>query len=299
MDTATSREKFKEADALFRAGDYQPALTVLEALNRYHPNQKNILYPAAMCLDKLGRSKEALPICTQLIQSFQDPRASALKLEIENRSQESGSTSGGVLSGLEMESLMGPDILDMPTTNVPYAPVEPEEVPWLKYGLIALAVVVALVIFFVPLMTYEPPPPGSEPEVVAQAPQAATPQAATDVPVDTTMIWVGWAACFLTAVSFQVAGVYLALMLMRSLPFEDAPSNLFNVGLTIFFISLIELSRYAIVLVPFYFSRAYDLGIGGVLFVYVLRIIFGAIGLVLGIAIFIGSIASVFGSATF
>lgn len=281
MDGATSQRKFQEADQLFQGGRYQEALVILEELNASFPNAKNIMYPAAMCLDKLGRSQEALPLCNHLIQAFQDPRAESLKAEIEGRAL--GTSLNGMYdtNGLDLDSLNN-DILDMPTTSVSYKPVEPEGIPWLKYGAIAAAVIVVLLVVIVPVMTYEAPPPGSEPVTVA-----------ADEPVDTTMIYVGMLAFYICIVTFQVAGAYLALMLMRSLPHEDFLGNAFNLFVSFFLASLLESSLFGFFLTGAYFMKVYDLGFGGLVFLYLARILFGAAGFFLGALIFAGSFAHV------
>jgi hypothetical protein len=73
-----SREKFKRADQLFRDGDFAQALALLEELDRDHPDTRNILVPMAMCLDRLGRPEEALPLAERLTRKFADSRARAL-----------------------------------------------------------------------------------------------------------------------------------------------------------------------------------------------------------------------------
>jgi tetratricopeptide (TPR) repeat protein len=278
MDAQTSKAKFQEADQLFRSGQYQEALVILEELNSHHPNAKNVMYPAAMCLDKLGRSQEALPLCNHLIQTFQDPRAEALKADIEGRALSSSLDSMYDMNNLDLEGdLGGADILDIPSTTVPHKTVEPEGIPWVKYGLIAAAVVVFLLVAIVPVLVYEAP----DPATVAEEPPSVG------------VIYLGALAAFLTFVVFQSAGAYLALMLMRSLPHQDFASNAFNLGVSMFLASLLEGSFLGIILTAIYFAKAYDLGLGGVFFLYVCRIVFGGVGLFLGIMIFFGSIAMV------
>lgn len=283
MDAATSHTKFQQADQLFRDGQYQEALTLLEELNQHHPNAKNIMYPAAMCLDKLGRSQEALPLCNHLIQHFQDSRAEALKADIEGRSMSLSLDSMYDMSGLDTDVLGGgADILDMPTTTTRYKPVEPEGIPWMKYGLIALGVLAVLIVLIVPVMTYEAPPPEDIPTVVAE-----------DQPVNTTAIYAGALAFFACVVVFQAAGAYLALMIMRALPHEDFASNAFNLFISLFLASILEGSLFGIFLTGLYFSKAYDLGFGGIVVLYIARIVFGVVGFILGAMIFASSFAYV------
>jgi hypothetical protein len=78
VEGQASREKFKRADQLFRDGDFAQALVLLEELDREHPDTRNILVPMAMCLDRLGRQDEALPLAERLTRQFADARARAL-----------------------------------------------------------------------------------------------------------------------------------------------------------------------------------------------------------------------------
>jgi len=73
-----SREKFKRADQLFRDGAFAEALVLLEELDREHPKTRNILVSLAMCLERLGRQDEALPLAERLTRQFADSRARAL-----------------------------------------------------------------------------------------------------------------------------------------------------------------------------------------------------------------------------
>ncbi len=79
VNVQEATERFRESDTLFREGRYHEALVYLEELDHLFPNSKNVLYPKAMCMDRLGRIPEALALCDQLIAQFQDPRAQALK----------------------------------------------------------------------------------------------------------------------------------------------------------------------------------------------------------------------------
>ncbi len=78
MRSSEARRKFKLADELYRDKKYTEALTVLEKLDAEFPNAKNVMYPQAMCLAKLGRAKEAHEICQKLKAIYNDPRADKL-----------------------------------------------------------------------------------------------------------------------------------------------------------------------------------------------------------------------------
>ncbi len=78
MDSNDSRRAFKQAEELFASGQYGDALELLTNLDRQYPNTKNLLYPKALCLEKLGRHSDAHDIARRLSTEFEDPRAKAL-----------------------------------------------------------------------------------------------------------------------------------------------------------------------------------------------------------------------------
>lgn len=281
MDARESKERFKRADDLFRQGEYLQALHQLSALNQAYPNTKNVMYPAALCLEKLGRYEDALPLCEQLIAQFQDPRAQELKERIAHLA--TPKPVDGLFdldySGVDASAIAG-DILDIPTTTIQYKPVEPEPFPWLKYGLMGLGAVAVLALIFVPLMTYEPPPPGTVPEGTGEVTTASR-----------AVIYAGAVATFLIIVAFQTVGGYIALMLMRSLPYEDVWSNSFNISASVLVATLLESSFFGFVLTIFWFAKAYNLGFAGLCFFYLFRIIFLIVGFFVGFLFFAGSLA--------
>lgn len=283
MDSQVSRAKFKQADTLFREGQYQQALHLLGELNQAYPNTKNVLYPAAMCLEKLGRGDEALPLCEALIEKFQDPRAQALKEKIQQAAgpKQAENAYGLDFSGLDDSAIQG-DLLDIPATTHRYKPVEPEPIPWLKYSLIGLGVVAALVVLIVPVVIYEPPAepaPGTTRQVTAMGRGA---------------IYASAFAMLLIVSAFQTVGAYIALMLMRSLPFRDFWSNILNISISMVVATLLESSIFGFILTIFWFAKAYDLGFLGIVLFYIFRIVFFFVGLFIGLAVFLGTTGLVF-----
>lgn len=83
MDAQLAQSKFQQADTLFKQGRHQDALRVLSELNNAFPDSRNVLYPMALCLEKLGQRAEAERLCSILIQKFQDPRAQALMAQLQ------------------------------------------------------------------------------------------------------------------------------------------------------------------------------------------------------------------------
>ncbi len=78
MRSREARDKFNEADRLYREKQYADALVVLDDLDKEFPDTKNVLYPRAMCLARVGRFDEALDLCRQLKVEFGDPRGEKL-----------------------------------------------------------------------------------------------------------------------------------------------------------------------------------------------------------------------------
>jgi outer membrane lipoprotein-sorting protein len=75
--------KFKESETLYAQGQYDQALQVLKELDAAYPNQKNILYPMALCHASLGSNEEAAEVCDRLVNEFQDGRAQSLRDQLQ------------------------------------------------------------------------------------------------------------------------------------------------------------------------------------------------------------------------
>jgi outer membrane lipoprotein-sorting protein len=130
MDGQEGTAKFKQADTLFKQGQFGAALALLDELDTAFPNTKNILYPKALCLEKLGRLDEAEAVCDVLARQFEDPRAQTLKARI----QASRGAAGGVdMSGLD--DLFGPAPKRTPVR------VAAPSLDWQRYAVIGLIVV--------------------------------------------------------------------------------------------------------------------------------------------------------------
>ncbi len=112
MDAQAGTTKFKQADKLFNEGKFAEALGILNDLDSAYPNTKNILYAKAMCLFQLGHIDEAESVCDWLLQEFQDPRAYALKDQIQTKRAAADADPYG---GLDMSAL---DDLLQPTTKI-------------------------------------------------------------------------------------------------------------------------------------------------------------------------------------
>lgn len=252
MDAQESRETFQRADQLYREGRYQEALELLEALNRVHAHAKNVLYPAALCLNKLGRGHEALPICEELIARFQDPRAAKLKNRILSAQAPTVEGNLGPPSGT-LDPVLD---FDMPSRVSPYKPVEPES-NWKMYTLIGVGVAVLAAFLIIPPLIYEAPPPSP----AGQSPTVTPEGLIHAIGIGTLLL--------LLAANFMgnMAGGYIALMLMNQLPSQTFSDNCISVGSTIFICTLLGfVPLVGPILSLVFISKAYDLGCGGLLF---------------------------------
>ncbi|MCC6796718.1 MAG: tetratricopeptide repeat protein [Candidatus Hydrogenedentes bacterium] len=79
-----AKEKFNHADQMFREKNFPAALEVLDELDKEFPDTKNVIYPRAMCLARVGRFDEALDLCRQLKVEFADPRGEKLMTKISD-----------------------------------------------------------------------------------------------------------------------------------------------------------------------------------------------------------------------
>jgi thioredoxin-like negative regulator of GroEL len=79
---------FDEAKRLFADKQFEEALTRLDQLNEVFPRTRNILYPRALCLAKLGRFEQAKKVAHQLKALHGDPRAARLLDKLHRREQD-------------------------------------------------------------------------------------------------------------------------------------------------------------------------------------------------------------------
>lgn len=78
MAQEDAQKRFKEADAHYRAGRYQEAYQLLEALNAEFPGERNIMYPLAFSSVATGRLDQARALQQELAERFEDKRAAKL-----------------------------------------------------------------------------------------------------------------------------------------------------------------------------------------------------------------------------
>lgn len=153
MDAAQAKAYFKQADDLYNAGRFAEALPILGELNKAFPNQKNVIWPLALCLGKLGRHEEAIRACDLLIAQHGDARAQDLRerLAVHRQAQ---ATPPPLPQPDMLDEPIGLDAIDAMLDHPERAPrvVRTAEPDYKKLGLIAAAVIVVLLIIVVPMM---------------------------------------------------------------------------------------------------------------------------------------------------
>lgn len=83
MENRELRLSYQEAIQLIRVGRYEEGLALLKAIDRERPNVKNVLYPMAVCCEKLGYVEEGIDLCDQLIVAYGHETARAIKARLE------------------------------------------------------------------------------------------------------------------------------------------------------------------------------------------------------------------------
>jgi len=84
MNNVSDREKFQAADRLFREGHYTQSLGLLSELNKAYPRTRKILYPIALCLERLGRTGESINVCNWILANEPCSHTRALKARLES-----------------------------------------------------------------------------------------------------------------------------------------------------------------------------------------------------------------------
>ena len=90
MTMETIRERYERAQEYFASGRVTAALHLLETIEQSYPNFVDVLYARALCLESLGRLREARVVCNKLINVFGDSRAGDLRARIEVRLRSKG-----------------------------------------------------------------------------------------------------------------------------------------------------------------------------------------------------------------
>lgn len=259
MDAAESNRIYQQADQLFKAGRFEDALSLLDQLNRAFPGTREILYPTALCLERLGRNRDGIQLCNQLIAKYQDGNALALRERLERAAGQSApGMSRADNTSLASLGLAGAsDILDFePIRRAPVHIVGKEDSEWKRYLLIGVGVVALLALVLVPPFFYKTP----------SAIPAGNGQSITHEDFVHGISIGVYALLILISGIGYAAGGYVALALMSKLPSDEFISNCVSLGTTVlimFALNFIPIVGPIAALVIV--SKMYDLGCGGLM----------------------------------
>lgn len=212
MEAIHGKQRFKSADALFRAGRYEEALAALDALNSRYPNTRNVLFPMALCLERLGRQDEALQLCKTLVAEFQDRRAA----EMEQRLRPTQLSLDAYAWASEYDL---PDLGPMHTVPVPVQDDE-RPAPWVVASTVGGVSLTLLAILCAPFALQK--------LGLLEAPEAA--------PTAPSLSMLHVAVVLLGCALFQALGTgvaSLALATVKKLPANTISGVLLNVGMTL------------------------------------------------------------------
>jgi len=87
MDQHGALEKYQQADSLIGEERYDEALVLLDELYAAYPNEKELIYTRALCLEKVDRKQEAWGLAKRLIELHDDPRGRELQARLEGTQQ--------------------------------------------------------------------------------------------------------------------------------------------------------------------------------------------------------------------
>jgi thioredoxin-like negative regulator of GroEL len=142
MDKRQAGELFQKAQQLYKEGQYEQALRLLQQLDKAHPNTPNLLFPRALCLARLGRTDEAHALAQELVNDFGDARAEKLLQELEQQA------SHEPVDLSDMQALRHVLDMDIPLSAAPPPPPPSRRSSWniALIGLIAAAVLLVVVV---------------------------------------------------------------------------------------------------------------------------------------------------------
>lgn len=273
-----SEQNFREADNLYRQGQYQEALTLLVELDRAHPNTRRILYPMALCLSKLEQHSEAMRITARLVAEFEYGPARKLHAKLQESLEPIGVTgleeldlglSGASGFGLTAASTVGPPVIAMESFTSKY----------FNSILVAVfTVTLAVLIFFQNRIGFELT---EWLEAVGQQPETLPP-----FPVASAVYNV--ALTLLLSFFGGCVGAYCGLAVVQALPEDDFNDNLKDIALYVLYgtlLSFIPILGWIAILVVIY--RHYELRFGSLIVTVFVYVIIGSV-VTYGLAFSIG-----------
>jgi len=79
MKTREIQAIYHKAIKLLHRKRYEEALSLLQKVDQERPDIKNVLYPMAICCEKLGRIEEGIGICEQILLFYDHEKTRAIK----------------------------------------------------------------------------------------------------------------------------------------------------------------------------------------------------------------------------
>ncbi len=255
IDASEATAHFKQADGLFRAGQYTESMRLLVDLDRRFPNTGNILFAMASCLEKLECFGEAEQICDRLLALSPDARAAGMKARI--------AAARGASGAAVPDEPMLPDI--PLRTGVPHPPVaagsqSPDRRRMYIIGTVAALAVLILVL---PFALRRP-----QPSMPAAAQQTQAPVAQQQVPSDgaaelpRTPRFVTWILTALISYGVTLLVLYPCLMFLGRFREGDFAANFAELAGTLLIVylwGLIPLVGW--ILGIMHFMRRYELSV--------------------------------------
>jgi hypothetical protein len=257
MDASHGTERFRQADALFQAGNHAQALAVLIELNREWPGQPNVLLPMALCMERLGRPAAALHVARMVLEKGEHPRARQLL----NHLLANTPTQAPVppVPDPQADLLRVPDLFGPPP---PRATPKPAPAPWTDWRVVVAVagVLLLLAVLVAPLFSNPAPPVGD-----AVAIGGAGSVGETGPALAAGGATLGW-GLLLAGLGINVLlgalVLYMALSLMGKLLHDEVAQNLTDVllvSLVTTLLAFIPLVGWIIAL--WYLARHYDLSL--------------------------------------
>jgi tetratricopeptide (TPR) repeat protein len=239
VDKLESTLKVKQADSFYQQGRFQDALALLLQIDQAYPNEKNVLYAAALCFEQLGRSLEALRLCERIIAKQPDERASAMKARLDTASL------AATHPPMIPEIVLDFDLDSPPPRKTPARPVyQSNEVYWWIAGVVALSVVVLLTVSYGQAVT----------ERWLQAAHQKQPVMALDVIM-------GIVGRVLLGLYMGFPAGYLALRVTGYLQ-NDFVEDVKVVSVTVILCYLMMMTCVGVFAVPFYLKKRFEMGLG-------------------------------------
>jgi len=268
LDAEEASRKFKQADELFRQGEYAQALHLLGQVNDAYPDQRRILYPMALCLEKLEQPQDA-------------PKAQALKARLgAKRERPEQATSIDALQ----------DQTDQPAAEPPPVPKQAAGFNWKPWaiggGAVLVVAVLALPLFFgdwsgpaTESAEASSAETGSErfEQIVANLPELGTGASVFLIVLFGVLQW-----------GFATLVAYVVLMWMGRLIHDDLVPDIIDVAIIVLITTVVSavLPLLGFIIALIIFSKHYELSCGELLiFVISYLLLSTGLGLILGFVI--------------